>query len=236
MPGDGKRWGTQGGARRRCMAGVLPPNLGALIAGVYYEHSMPSQQPAPIAIVGLGNPGPRYELTRHNAGFLAVDLLADRWHLDRFRTWGQGARAQGELVQGEVHGTKVFLAKPATFMNRSGDFVQPLLHYYRLPPEQLLVIHDELDLPYGTLRLKSGGGAAGHKGLLSIANRLGTPAYHRLRVGIGRPAQGPTVDYVLAAFPGQAKPDLGSVLLGAAEAVESYLQVGIERAMNGVNR
>ncbi len=148
-------------------------------------------------IVGLGNPGAQYAGTRHNVGFLCIEALlgwADRVHVE------SGAKFKCELWKGcfpNMHGQWLF-AKPQTFMNCSGDSVQPLAQWYKVDVARIVVIHDELDLPLGRMKWKQGGGNAGHNGLKSITQRLGTPDFHRLRIGIGRPASGgETVNYVL---------------------------------------
>lgn len=135
------------------------------------------------AIVGLGNPGPRYEATRHNAGFWFADALARRCRAE-FRNDG---KAQGDLTRVELNGATLWLLKPLTWMNHSGFSVAALVNYYRLDPTRLLVAYDDLDLPPGTVRLKRGGGHGGHNGLRDIAAALGTPDFLRLRIGIGHP-------------------------------------------------
>ena len=147
-------------------------------------------------IVGLGNPGPSYEGTRHNLGFYCIDeLLRDMESVSE----QSGARFHCLLWKGRFKALDGdwLLAKPQTFMNLSGDCVQPLAAWHRIPPERLLVIHDELDLPPGRMKFKRGGGNAGHNGLKSITQRLGTPDFARLRIGIGRPQGGDTVSWVL---------------------------------------
>lgn len=136
------------------------------------------------AIVGLGNPGKEYERTRHNAGFWFLDMLADA-HKGTFRT---ESKFRGELARVKIAGADVLLLKPATWMNRSGEAVQPLAQFYKLTPADILVAHDELDLPVGTMRLKVGGGHGGHNGLRSVHQHIGAD-YLRLRVGVGHPGQ-----------------------------------------------
>lgn len=135
------------------------------------------------AIVGLGNPGPRYEATRHNAGFWFADRLAERTG----STLRPGTRSQGDVARVELDGRSVWLLKPATWMNDSGRSVASLVNYYRLEPSQVLVAYDELDLPPGTVKLKTGGGHGGHNGLRDTISALGSPDFHRLRIGIGHP-------------------------------------------------
>ncbi len=153
---------------------------------------------APIRmIVGLGNPGSEYERTRHNAGFWLLDALAD----DMRTSFVHDKSFFGWVAKARVDGESVWLAKPATYMNRSGQAVGALSRFYRIPVEQILVAHDELDLPPGHAKLKQGGGHAGHNGLRDIQSALGSPAYWRLRLGIGHPRDRalvqPVADYVL---------------------------------------
>ncbi|MDD2724436.1 MAG: aminoacyl-tRNA hydrolase [Methylovulum sp.] len=146
-------------------------------------------------IVGLGNPGRQYEKTRHNAGFLFLDtLLAD------YRgSWQLEAKFQGSLAECSIAYHKLLLLKPGTFMNRSGQAVGKVARYYKIPPEEILVVHDELDFDVGVVKLKKGGGHAGHNGLRDIIAHLGGNDFYRLRIGIGRPAAGKVVaDYVLS--------------------------------------
>ena len=186
-----------------------------------------------ILVVGLGNPGPRYVATRHNAGFLVVDAFA-RARVDAFR-----ARFQGDYAECQVGAERVGLLKPATFMNESGRSVRAATSFFALEPEAVLVVHDELDLGFGELRLKQGGGDGGHRGLRSISAELGNPGYGRLRFGIGRPAPdfaGDIADFVLQAFPLEASGVLKSALERASEAVELVISDGLSRAMNRTNQ
>jgi len=149
-------------------------------------------------VVGLGNPGPSYARTRHNAGFWLVDELARRYD-DQFR---RDARWHGELCQIQVAGQFLWLLKPMTFMNRSGLAVARLTGFYKIPPAALLVVHDDLDLPPGVVRLKRGGGHGGHNGLRDIISQLGDNGFLRLRLGIGHPgASREAIDYVLSSAP-----------------------------------
>ena len=188
-----------------------------------------------ILVVGLGNPGPRYAWTRHNAGFLAVDALALRGgRVASFRPQFDGLYAETEL-----DGTRIGLLKPETFMNASGISVQAAVSFLKLEPEALLVVHDELDLAFGELRLKSGGGDGGHRGIRSISAELGNPGYGRLRVGIGRPPpdfQGDIADFVLQAVPPESRTELVSVLERASEVVESVVRDGLPQTMNRTNQ
>jgi len=146
-------------------------------------------------IVGLGNPGRQYEKTRHNAGFLFLDVLAQKLGC----TWSNESRFQGLFAEGNIANGKVMLLKPDTFMNRSGQSVGKVARYYKLLPEEILVVHDELDFNPGAVKLKKDGGHAGHNGLRSIIEHLGSKEFYRLRIGIGRPAVGKVVaDFVLS--------------------------------------
>ena len=182
-------------------------------------------------IVGLGNPGREYTKTRHNVGFMSVDRLAERWSLRFGRQ-----RGRAEIAEGDVSGQRVILAKPQTFMNNSGDSVRALLKLSNLSPTDLLVIADDLDLPFGRLRLRDSGSSGGQRGIQSIINQLGTNQLVRLRVGIGRPPLGvDPVDYVLTPFTASERSALPEILDRLALGVEAYLSEGVARAMNLVN-
>ncbi|MCH2109967.1 MAG: aminoacyl-tRNA hydrolase [Polyangiaceae bacterium] len=188
-----------------------------------------------MILAGLGNPGDRYKETRHNIGFQVVALIAERWgrplFQDKFRSHFATAALAG--------GGRVYLQKPQTFMNVSGDAVQPAAAFYKVSPADILVIHDELDLPFGRVALKKGGGSGGHNGLKSLTQRLGTPEFLRLRVGIGRPPaefRGQVADYVLQRFSAEEASQLPEILLKSAEAVDLLLDKGLAEAMNRVNR
>ena len=146
-------------------------------------------------IVGLGNPGRQYEKTRHNVGFLFLDRLVSGSVCD----WARESRFDGLLAEIGIAGRKVMLLKPSTFMNRSGQSVGKVARYYKLAPEEILVVHDELDFDVGVVRLKKDGGHAGHNGLRDIVAHLGSKGFYRLRIGIGRPSVGKVVvDFVLS--------------------------------------
>lgn len=192
-----------------------------------------------ILLVGLGNPGDRYRDTRHNIGFFVIDLLAERWGSPIWRSKFQAEMAQVDVPGGRGSGTRAVLLKPQTFMNLSGQSVQPAAAFFKVEPADVVVVHDELDLPFGQLRFKAGGGDAGHNGLRSITQRLGTSAYTRLRVGIGRPPaefRGSGADYVLQAFSPAEQADLPQVVGGAADALEILAREGLSSAMNITNR
>jgi PTH1 family peptidyl-tRNA hydrolase len=188
-----------------------------------------------ILVVGLGNPGPRYALTRHNVGFLVVDALAARGgRVVSFRPQFDGL--YGEI---ELGGQRVGLLKPETFMNASGSSVRAASAFFKIDPDALLVVHDELDIPFGDLRLKAGGGDGGHRGIRSISTELATPSYGRLRVGIGRPPpdfQGDIADFVLQAVAPESRNELASVLERASEVVESVARDGLSQTMNRTNQ
>jgi peptidyl-tRNA hydrolase, PTH1 family len=179
-------------------------------------------------IVGLGNPGPQYAGTRHNVGFMCADELAERMGVTFRRD-----RSRAMVATGKLAGLPVTLAKPMTFMNVSGGPVAALRGYYKLPPARVLVLHDELDLPFDTVRLKLGGGDSGHNGLRSVTAALGTREYHRVRIGIGRPpGRMDPADYVLRNFSATERDDLPLLLSRAADAVELLLEHGLAAAQN----
>ena len=188
-----------------------------------------SDQTGTAVVVGLGNPGPQYEKTRHNIGFMVADLLAGRVG----GKFSAHKRSGAEIVQTRLAGRQVILAKPRSYMNLSGSAVAGLARFFSVTPENIVVIHDELDLDYGTIRLKQGGGEGGHNGLRSISQSLGTKDYLRTRVGIGRPPgrQDPA-DFVLKPFSSVERKELDLVCEEAADAVELVLQHGLEAAQN----
>lgn len=179
-------------------------------------------------IVGLGNPGPRYELTRHNVGQLVVDELAGRRGAS-FKTH----RANARVAETWLHpgGPKLVLAKPNTFMNVSGGPVAGLAKYYGVDPEYVVVVHDELDIPFDTLKLKTGGGHGGHNGVRDVAKALTDPAFTRVRVGIGRPpGRQDAADWVLNPFSAAERANLGILVGDAADAVEQVVGEGLVAA------
>jgi PTH1 family peptidyl-tRNA hydrolase len=179
-------------------------------------------------VVGLGNPGPSYSGNRHNVGFMVLDLLGDRAGA-RFKAH----KGRADVVEGRLTGQRAVLAKPKTYMNLSGGPVASLRDFFKVPVERIVVVHDELDIPYGTVRLKSGGGDNGHNGLRSITASIGSKDYLRVRVGVGRPPgrQDPA-DYVLKDFSGTEKKDLGFHVDRAADAVEALLTGPLDAAQN----
>jgi len=179
-------------------------------------------------IVGLGNPGPKYAATRHNAGFMVLDLLAGRVG-GTFKTH----KSRCDVIEGLLAGAPVVLAKPTSYMNESGGPVNAVAKFFKIGPERTLVVHDELDLPFGEIRLKRGGGEGGHNGLRSISSALGSKQYVRVRFGIGRPPgrQDPA-DFVLREFAAAERKDLDYLIDRAADAVEAVLSVGLIAAQN----
>lgn len=181
-------------------------------------------------VVGLGNPGRKYARTRHNAGFLVVERLASRWGLDVSR------KQLGALVgEGRVRDIPVLLALPQSFMNLSGQPVRGLLDFYKGAPQDVLVVHDEVDLPFGTLRLKSGGGHGGHNGLRDLVRHVGAD-FGRLRFGVSRPPEGwDTADYVLGAWTADEEARLPDLVDRACDALEATLKDGLLPTMNSFN-
>lgn len=190
---------------------------------------------APWLIAGLGNPGAQYAGNRHNVGFMVADLLASR-----IGGSFKAHRARAQVLEGRlgvpgVSGHRVILAKPMSFMNVSGGPVTALRDFYKLPVERIIAVHDELDIDYGALRLKLGGGDNGHNGLKSITKALG-PDYHRVRFGVGRPPGRMAVaDYVLRDFGTAERKELDYFVDRAADAVESLVLDGLERAQGTYN-
>lgn len=187
-------------------------------------------------LVGLGNPGPEYAGTRHNVGQMVLDELARQSGVRFAAAKSRGARAfaaEARLgtLPGGAPGPRVVLGKPGGYMNTSGGPVAGLMQYYKVTPDRLLVVHDELDLPFATLRLKRGGGEGGHNGLRDITRALGTQDYLRLRVGIGRPpGRMDAADYVLRDFAGPERKELDLLLVEAADAVVDVVNHGLEAA------
>lgn len=179
-------------------------------------------------IVGLGNPGPEYAGNRHNAGFLVAGVLAGRASA-RFKR----GRSRAHVAVGRLAGTPVVLAKPMTYMNLSGGPVAALRSFYKVPAERIVVVHDELDIPFGSIRLKLGGGDNGHNGLRSVTASLGTRDYYRVRIGIGRPpGRMDPADYVLRDFAKAERAELAEVVDRSADAVEALLTRGLAAAQN----
>jgi len=184
-------------------------------------------------IVGLGNPGARYARTRHNVGFQLLDRLAGCWQAN----WKLEKKFQANVAQAGWQGHALLLAQPQTFMNSSGEAVAALMAYYRVPLANLLVAVDDADLPLGEIRLRARGSSGGHHGLDSIGQHVSSREFARLRIGIGRTADGrrEITDYVLAPFEKAEAPVLEEVLTAAASQVECWVAGGIEKAMNQFN-
>jgi PTH1 family peptidyl-tRNA hydrolase len=187
----------------------------------------------PRLIVGLGNPEPKYDRTRHNIGFAAIDALAADWKVNLSET----KRFKGEIAEVRAGGEKIYLLKPLTYMNRSGESIQSVLSWYKLDPESVMVVYDDMDLPLGRIRIRMSGSAGGHNGVKSTIDQLGTQQFPRLRIGIGRPrvqAAG-SVSHVLGKFSTEEAPIVKDVLKLTFEAVDCSLKRGVEMAMNRYN-
>jgi PTH1 family peptidyl-tRNA hydrolase len=186
---------------------------------------------APFLVVGLGNPGKEYAGNRHNVGFMVADLVARRVGAK----FGRHKRAVAEVAEGRLSfgGPRLILAKPLTYMNLSGGPVTALANFYKVPPDHIVAIHDELDIPYGQVRTKVGGGEGGHNGLRSMSRSLATKDYARVRFGIGRPPgrQDPA-DYVLSDFSPAERKELEFLVDRAADVTEAVLTKGVEWAQN----
>lgn len=187
-------------------------------------------------IVGLGNPGAKYELTRHNAGFLALDNFADQHHCTvHHEKW------HGLYCSERIEGRRVILLKPLTFMNKSGENVQRFVDFYQIPLKNILVIHDDLDLARGRIKVAAKGGAGGHNGIRSLMQHLGSPDFSRLKIGIGRPerddqGRGVPVDrYVLNIFSDEELALFNDRLALVREAVILFLEQGVDKCMNMIN-
>jgi PTH1 family peptidyl-tRNA hydrolase len=183
-----------------------------------------------LLVAGLGNPGREYADTRHNVGFMVADELARR-HGGSWR-----AKFSGDLAEMRLDGLRLAVLKPQTYMNESGRSVEAGVRFFEVEPEALLVVHDEVDLEPGRLQARLGGGLAGHNGLRSVAQHLGTPEFARLRIGVGRPERGdprPVADFVLSPFPPEV--DVEGLVARAADAVETVAREGVEEAQNRFN-
>ncbi|MDJ0394015.1 aminoacyl-tRNA hydrolase [Rhodococcus sp. G-MC3] len=183
-------------------------------------------------IVGLGNPGPQYETTRHNVGFMVADVLAGRMGAK----FSSHKKSNSDIVQARLGDRSVIVAKPRTFMNLSGQPVAALARFFSVEPADVVVVHDELDIDFGSIRLKLGGGEGGHNGLRSISQHLSTKDYLRVRVGVGRPpGRMDAAAYVLKSFSAAERKDLGVICEEAADAAELVLRAGLEAAQNQVH-
>ncbi|MCZ2202163.1 aminoacyl-tRNA hydrolase [Cylindrospermopsis raciborskii] len=195
----------------------------------------------PQLIVGLGNPEPRYDQTRHNIGFAAIDALSRNWHIPVT----ENRKFQGQFGEGLALGSKkIRILKPLTYMNRSGESIQAVTSWYKLLPESVLVIYDDMDLPLGKIRLRLSGSAGGHNGMKSTISHLNSQNFPRLRIGIGKPKNlpnnsnnddGSTVSHVLGKFSPQEAKLIDPILAFVVECVELTLKQGVEKAMNRCN-
>ncbi len=182
-------------------------------------------------IAGLGNPGRQYHLSRHNIGFMVVDQLAKELDVTLKRV-----KNKAIIGVAKLDGKQIILAKPQTFMNASGVSVAPLKRYFKVPLENLLVIHDDLDLPFGTIRIRPSGGTSGQKGMKSIIEKLGTQEFPRIRMGIGRPpGRMDPVDFVLENFTPDQQSLKDEMIMSAVEAIKVFIQDGLNKAMNTYN-
>jgi len=186
----------------------------------------------PLLVVGLGNPGENYARTRHNVGFMVADVLAARLGA-KFKAH---KRSGAEISTGRLAGRSVVLAKPRCYMNESGRQVGPLAKFYSVQPSDIVVLHDELDLDFGRIRLKLGGGEGGHNGLRSVAAALGTKDFHRVRIGIGRPpGRKDPAAFVLEPFNAAERAEVPTICEQAADAAEMLIELGLEPAQNRVH-
>jgi PTH1 family peptidyl-tRNA hydrolase len=197
--------------------------------GLFKKHHSPDGDR--WVLLGLGNPGRDYEATRHNAGAMVVEIVAERAG-GKFKSHKSGCL----IAEGNLAGERVVVARPTSFMNESGRPTRKLLDWYKSPVAKLIVVHDEIDIPFGEIRLKDGGGTAGHNGLKSLVQHLGTNQFVRVRFGVSRPrGREATVGHVLDRFSGSERKDLPDLLERAADAAERIVEVGTERAMNEFN-
>lgn len=186
-------------------------------------------------IVGLGNPGPRYARNRHNIGFQCIDLLARRHHVEMNRIQLRAAIGDGWVSRRDER-RKMILAKPLTYMNASGEAIGPLMRFYQLEPDDLIVVHDDIDLAAATLRLRRNGGSGGQNGIKSIIQHVGSQDFHRVRVGIGRPpGRMDPADYVLQDFAPAEEESIAVLREKVCDALECWMFEGIDAAMNHFN-
>ncbi|TCD53528.1 aminoacyl-tRNA hydrolase [Alloscardovia theropitheci] len=190
-------------------------------------------------IVGLGNPGKKYEGTRHNMGFMAADVLAQRWGVSMSDHKGLAMLGKGVMNLGGKS-FKFFLAKPLTFMNESGNAVASICAYYSIDASHVIVMHDDMDLDFGRMKVKAGGSAGGHNGIKSIDRSLGTPQYARVRLGVGHAARGAharenTVNWVLGGFNASQRKELDEFLMDGADAAEMLMADGLQRTQEKFN-
>jgi peptidyl-tRNA hydrolase, PTH1 family len=209
----------------------MPYCVAGANAGKIEHNVMDTATNLPYLIAGLGNPGPQYRYSRHNVGFMLLDRLAAHLQVKFTRL-----ESKALVTKAEHQGQRLVLAKPQTFMNLSGQAVGSLARYYKIPTEHIMIAYDDVDLPLGTLRIRPDGGSAGQKGMASIIERLGTQEFPRLRLGIGRPpGRMDAADYVLQDFSKTEAEFLASILDRAVEAVLTFVNQGLDAAMNKYN-
>jgi len=189
------------------------------------------EETSTFLLVGLGNPGREYRETRHNIGFMVIDRLGELIDCKLMKVQGKAI-----IGIGRIGTVKVILAKPQTYMNLSGQAVVALLHFYKITPSNLIVAHDDVDLPFGQIRMRPGGGSAGQKGVGSIIEKMGTPDFARLRMGVGRPpGQRSAADFVLDRFDREDEPFLPEFINRGAEGMRCFVTDGLDTAMNRFN-
>ncbi|MCD1261890.1 aminoacyl-tRNA hydrolase [Paenibacillus athensensis] len=182
--------------------------------------------------VGLGNPGKQYEMNRHNVGFMALDRFAAKWNFGSYQ-----AKGKGMLAEGHVNGSKVYLLKPMTYMNLSGEALRAFLDFYKADLADVTIVYDDMDTPYGQIRLRYQGSAGGHNGIKSIIQHTGTQQFNRIRIGVSRPAPGYNIaDYVLSNFSKEEAPALGQVLDLTGEAMAAIVEQPFEKTMAKFNK
>lgn len=195
------------------------------------QQESPPENKSTYLVVGLGNPGREFRANRHNVGFMAADKLAERLGTSFSRM-----ESKALVAKADFDGNRLILAKPQTYMNLSGQAVATLARFYKIQIENLIVVYDDVDLPFGTLRLRPGGGSGGHKGMASIIERMGTQDFPRLRIGIDRPpGRMEAADYVLQDFSSHEVESLPAILDWATEAILFYIAQGLTAAMNKFN-
>jgi PTH1 family peptidyl-tRNA hydrolase len=205
--------------------------LDALFALIKRKEDEPQEAGPIFLIVGLGNPGREYNNTRHNIGFMAIDALAKTIDIKLGKV-----QSKALVGLGKIGGARVVVAKPQTYMNLSGQAVIGLMNFYKIPSENLIVIHDDIDLPFGTIRIRPKGGSAGQRGMGSIIERLGNQDFARMRLGIGRPpGQMSPKDYVLQNFTKNEEELLKTMLATSSDAVFEFVRNGLDAAMNRFN-
>lgn len=181
-------------------------------------------------IAGLGNPGKKYEKTRHNIGFITIDRLAEKHNINVDKL-----KFKALVGEGRISGQKIVLVKPQTFMNLSGESIQEVMNFYKLPPENLIVVYDDIDIELGTLRIRKSGSAGTHNGMRSIVQHLNSQDFPRIRIGMGGPKKGDLVDFVIGGFTKDEEKVLDATVSTALNAVECIVESGTDLAMNKYN-